>query len=487
MPATREILDNVRRLKQEERFVTPALRKGKFTGVALIYPSPYRIAMSSLGFQTIYRLFNQIDGVFCERSFLPDNTKLYRDTKTKLFTFESETDIQKFDIVAFSIAYELEITGIIESLELSGLPVLSSERNQKYHPLVIAGGPLTFSNPLPAGPFADVILLGEAEELIHTFILYYREIKDRNKLLDKLSELPGFYVPSIHRNNLPVIAKAGNHLLPAYSEIITPNTELSNMFLIEPERGCSRGCTFCVMRRSTNNGMRLIPTETLISKVPDFVHKVGLVGAAASDHPQIVNILEELVVNQKKQIGISSLRADRLTHRFVELLKLGGYKTLTVASDGTSQRIRDLLEKRIKEKHLVVSAELAREYKMKYLKLYTMIGLPGETDEDINEMIDFTVTLSKITKLAVGISPFVSKKNTPLDNIPFEGIKSIDAKIKKINKELGKFADIRSTSAKWSWVEYILAQGSFETGFTVLKAYRTGGNFSSWKESFNNS
>ncbi|MFN4149623.1 MAG: radical SAM protein, partial [Candidatus Sericytochromatia bacterium] len=413
MTIAKDLLNKVREIKQQEVVLEKIEKKKINLNIALVYTSPYSVGMSSLGYQTIYRLFNKMEGVNCERSFLPEKPELYRNKKTKLFTYESEREINSFDLVGFSVAYEIELLGLIENLKLSNIPVLASERNQKYHPLIFAGGPLTFSNPLPMGPFVDVVLLGEAEDLIETFINLYNEIHDRNELLERLSNTHGFYVPSIHKNFLPPIAKADHDKLPAYSAIITPHTELSNMFLIEPERGCSRGCTFCVMRRSTNNGMRLMTPELVSSKVPDFVPKVGLVGAAVSDHPKIVNILEELIENRGKKIGISSLRADRLTPRFVELLAKGGYKTLTVASDGASERVRDFMEKRIKEKHLIRSAELAKEYNIKFLKLYQMIGVPGETDEDIDEMIDFSLRISKITRTAMGISPFVSKKNTP--------------------------------------------------------------------------
>lgn len=484
MPIAKEILEEVRKKKKDEIYIEEHNRKKSLINLALTYPSPYNIAMSSLGYQTIYRLFNQMNDLNCERSFLPENTDIYRAKKTKLFSYESETELQNFDIIAFSIAYETELLGLIECLELSNIPVLSKDRNQKYHPLIISGGPLTFSNPLPVGPFVDLVILGEAEDLIFTFIEMYKEYPERDILLKKLSETHGFYVPSIHHNFLPPIAKADHDKLPATSAIITPHTELSNMFLIEPERGCSRGCTFCVMRRTTNNGMRIMNPDLVLSKVPDFVNKVGLVGAAVSDHPKIVNILEELVISRKKQIGISSLRADRLTPRFVEMLALGGYKTLTVASDGASERVRDFMEKRIKEKHLMRAAELAKEYKMKMIKLYQMIGVPDETDEDIDELIEFTLKISQITKTAMGISPFVAKKNTPLDKSPFEGIKSIDNKLKKITKALGKYVDIRTTSAKWTWVEYQLAQGNYESGLLSLEVYKNGGNFSAWKNVF---
>jgi len=478
-----EILKQSRKLKQEEIYLQDFDKKRAFLDIALVYPSPYKVAMSSLGFQTVYKIFNSIDGVTCERSFLPDNTEIYRKKKTKLFTIETERNVSDFNILAFSIAYETEVLGLIECLELSGIPILASERNEKYDPLIIAGGPLTFSNPLPLGAFTDVIFLGEAEELILTFINYYNELGDRKELLKKLSEIDGFYIPSIHHNHLPKIAKCKNESLPAYSNIITPNTELSNMFLIETERGCSRSCTFCVMRKTTNDGMRIVEPQKIFSKIPENIKKVGLVGAAVSDHPKIIEILEYLV-NQNKQIGISSLRADRLNEKFVELLSLGGYRTLTIASDGASQKIREEMQKKIKEDDFLKCAEYAKQFKMKYLKLYMMIGLPNETDEDIEELIQLGLKLSKITKTAMAISPFVSKKNTPLDNQEFENIKSLDVKINKIKKSLARYIDIRSTSAKWAWIEYKLAQGNYESGFSALNAYKLGGNFSAWKESF---
>jgi len=469
-----DIINQVRNLKKDEIFlVEKKNNKGSLINIALVYPSPYYIAMSSLGYQTVYKIFNSIENVNCERSFLPDKTSIYWSKRNKIFSFESEEYINKFDIVAFSISYEIEILGLIECLELSNINPLSRNRSSRYDPLVIAGGPLTFSNPLPLGPFVDIVILGEAEEIIPIFIEHYKNYNDKNKLLKKLSELPGFYIPSIHLDYF-------------FSSIITPNTELSNMFLIEPERGCSRGCSFCVMRRSTNNGMRLVSIDKVIEKIPDFVEKVGLVGAAVSDHPKITDILEELVVNRNKKIGISSLRADRLNDKFVNLLVKGGYKTLTVASDGASQRIRNFMEKRIKEEHIIKAAELSKYYGIKTFKIYMMIGVPNETDDDIDELISFSIKISKIINTAITISPFVSKKNTPLDKLPFEDIKSIDNKIKKINKELGKYVDVRNSSAKWAYVEYKLAQGTYSTGFCALSAYNNGGNFSAWKNAFEN-
>lgn len=447
--------------------------------VALVYPSPYRVAMSSLGFQTIYRTLNEREDVVCERSFLPDDPGAYRRFQTPLFTYESQTPVGDFDVVAFSISYELEVLGILECLELAGIPMRASEREGAW-PLVIIGGPLTFSNPLPAAPFCDVMVMGEGEELIHVLLDWWRDGKEREQFLADAALLPGMYVPSIHGEVFRPIAQVNTDCLPAYSPIITPNTEFANMHLVENGRGCHRGCSFCVMRRTTNSGMRAVAPEKVLATIPDHAKRVGLVGAATSDHPQIFDILRP-IVKSGREVGLSSLRADRMTQEFVELLAESGARTLTVASDGTSQRMRDFAMKGIKEKHLRKCAELVRDNKMRLLKLYMVFAYPGETMDDIDEMIEFVKELSTICKVALGMSPLVAKKNTPLDGVPFEDPKIIEAKMKRITRALGKIVDIRSTSTRWGWVDYAVAQGGWDMAEAALEAYQNGGSYGAWR------
>ena len=453
--------------------------------VALVYPSPYRLGMSSLGFQTIYRQLNERKDVSCERSFLPDDPDAYRSSRTPLFTFESKYPVGDADIVAMSVAYETEVLGMLDCLELSGLPLLASERSDR-DPLLILGGPLTFSNPLPVAPFADVIVMGEGDELIGVLIDWYKDSTNRDIFLRDVALLPGVYVPSIHGEVFRQVAQANDKFLPAYSPIITPNTELSNMHLVENARGCHRGCTFCVMRRTTNMGMRTVAPEVVLATIPDHAKRVGLVGAATTDHPQIKEIMRP-IVESGRELGLSSLRADRLDDEFVGLLARGGARTLTVASDGSSQRMRDFAKKNIKEKHLLRAAELVRDSDLKLLKLYMVIAYPGETMEDMDEMCDFLLELSKICKVALGMSPLVAKKNTPLDGAPFEDAKSLEAKIKHVHKRLGRRVDIRSTSVRWAWIEYQLAQGGWDMADVALAAREGGGSYGAWKRAIKKS
>jgi radical SAM superfamily enzyme YgiQ (UPF0313 family) len=472
---TWDVRNQIRKRVEEELGV---LHKHSPIRVALCYPAPYRVAMSSLGFQSIYREIHQHPECAAERAFLPDDPGKYRRNNIRVLTYEGEKPLSSFPVVAFSIAFELELPGIFEMLDLSGIPLLRQERSQN-HPLIIAGGALTNSNPVILAPFVDLIILGEGEQLIHLFLDEIAS-ESKEKLLYRLSKVKGCYVPGL-TPDLSSGAKADDDRLPAYSQIITKETVLTSMFLIEPERGCSRGCTYCVMRRAAKGGMRLVPPERVLSLIPEEAQRVGLVGAAVTDHPEIKEIVSN-IVSSGREIGVSSLRADRLDHELVQLLAKGGYKTLTIASDGISQRIRNLVNRATTEKHLICAAEMARSARLRHLKLYEMLGLPGETMDDVDELIRFSVELSKIAPLSLSISPFVAKKNTPLNGAPFEPIASLAAKLRSIRSRLKGKVDVRPSSARWAWVEYILSQAGESAGLAAMDAWREGGSFSAWRQ-----
>lgn len=460
-----------------------ALRKTADLKVAMTYPSPYHVGMSSLGFQAIAREVHLHDGAAAERVFLPDDVDAWRAARLAPVSEENHRPLRDFDVIAFSVAYELELTGLFSLLELAGLPVLRTERTDQ-HPLIIAGGPLTFSNPDPLEPFVDVLVQGEAEDLIHQLLDEVQGATSRESLLQRLALMPGFRVPGRSPESTRYfVAKAGDERLPARTSIVTPHTELRSMFLIEPERGCSRGCHYCVMRRTTNGGMRTVPPERVLELIPDTAKRVGLVGAAVTDHPRIVELLET-IVNAGREVGVSSLRADRLTLRLVQALKKGGAQGLTVASDGPSQRMRDLVDRKHSETQILNAANLAKEAGIRRLKIYNVVGLPTETPADIDELVRFTLELSRILPVALGVAPFAAKRNTPLDGAPFAGISEVEARLAQIRKGLKGRAELRPTSARWAWVEYMLAQCGPEGGLAAYEAHRNGGAFAAWKRAF---
>jgi radical SAM superfamily enzyme YgiQ (UPF0313 family) len=229
--------------------------------------------------------------------------------------------------------------------------------------------------------------------------------------------------------------------------------------------------------------MRIVKKERILELIPEDATRVGLVGAAVSDHPKVVEIVRELA-ERGCEVGLSSLRPDKLDDAFVGALKSAGYRTLTTAMDGASERLREGLERKARVRHLERAAELARAHGMNRLKLYLMIGLPGETDADIDECSAFVTTLSQRIPLSLGIAPFCAKRNTPLDGEPFAGIDVVRARLARLKHGLEGRADVRSTSARWAWVEYVLAQGGAAEGRAVLDAVHAGGTFAAYRRAF---
>lgn len=450
----------------------------------MVYPSPYRAGMSSLGYQWITMLMRQA-GVAAERAFLPDDPSAFRAARQPVLTAETATPLHRFPLLAVSLAYELEIRGLFEVLDLCGIPILREERGP-HDPLILLGGPITMSNPLALAPFVDAILLGEAEQTAPAAAAGLWDCDTRDAWLDAIAALPGAYIPERDGSRLPTPTRATDDRLPAHSAWISPDAELSSMFLIEGERGCHRQCTFCVMRRGgTLGGMRLVGLDRIAARIPDHAARVGLVGAAISDHPELPELLERLVA-EGRSVGVSSLRADRVARRpsIARSLRASGARTLTVASDGASERLRKQIEKKTDASYLVSCAEQASVLRFDTFKVYMMLGLPGETEADVDELVDFTLELARAAapaRVAMGVAPFVAKLNTPLDGQPFAGIKLVDRRVKQLTRGLKGKAVVRPVSSRWAWVEYELSQGGPEAGLAALHAWRSGDRFADWK------
>jgi radical SAM superfamily enzyme YgiQ (UPF0313 family) len=241
------------------------------------------------------------------------------------------------------------------------------------------------------------------------------------------------------------------------------------------------------MRGPRGGGMRTVPAEEVLRRIPKNARRVGLVGAAVTDHPQILDLVGG-IVESGREIGVSSLRADRLAdhlgEEFVRLLAKGGYRTLTTAADGVSRRMRDMTGRNIEDRHLTLTAELARAAGMSRLKLYEMIGFPGETMDDIEELIRFSLEISKIVSLSLSVSPFVAKRNTPLGGAPFEDISILESKISRIRAGLKGKVEVKPGSPRFAWIEYMLSQGNDSAGLAAMDAWRSGGRFAAWKKAF---
>ena len=449
--------------------------------IGLCYPGPYRTAMSSLGYQVVYRMFNRRPGLATERIVLPDSG--VRDERRWLRSIESGRPADHFDILAFSVAYEPDIAGFFELLSLAKIPALRTERTRAQPP-VILGGPVTVSNPLPFGPFIDLAVVGEAEAAIPPLLDILESARDREELATRAAPVPGIWVPGVHGDAVVAAPLSDAHVLPTIGQIITPHTELSNMLLVEVSRGCPRFCKFC-LARAANSPMRQASVDAVIEAADQNgqAPRIGFVGAAVSEWPGIRQALEHVIASGKGA-GVSSLRADRLDAELVGLLARAGYKTMTVASDAPSQRLRNTAAKAIQTRHLVEAARLASDAGMVKLKLYVVVGLPGEGDDDIAELIALSEELSGYLPVTLAISPLVPKLHTPWGDASFAGVDEIDRTLRSIRHKLRGRVEVRSTSGRWAWVEYRLSQGAEDAGLAAQQAHARGGGFKAYARAF---
>jgi radical SAM superfamily enzyme YgiQ (UPF0313 family) len=466
-------LDTIRQLRSGEQ--GRRLPVGR-QPLVLAYPAPYRVGMASLGFQWIAHLLAEA-GLGVERAFLPHDSWGFDAGSVR--SMESEMPIGDFPLVAATVAWELELDALVRMLEASGIPALRSERGPE-HPAVLLGGPLTFSNPRPMAAIADAVLVGEADATVVPAVQAFFDC-DRSAWLDAVAAQAGGWVPE-RGGPPPMPARADDHLLPAHARMWSPDADFSDMFLVEAERGCSRRCAFCVMRRGSGQGMRLCSAEQVLATIPDEAPRVGLVGAAVSDHPELLPLLEALT-ERGKGAGVSSLRADRIARqpRLAELLRHSGYRTMTIAADAPTAALREAIGKDIRTEQLLACSELAREHRYERVKLYAMIGLPGEEDEDMAELLELTRQMAAIHPVDLAVSPFVPKRLTPLEASPFAGVKPIERRLSILKKGLRGVAGFRPASARWAWVEAQLAAGDEATGQAAVRAVRAGGRFSVWK------
>ncbi|NLZ54787.1 MAG: radical SAM protein [Thermoanaerobacteraceae bacterium] len=473
--------------------------------VALVYPNTYSIGMSNLGFHSIYYQINSRADALCHRAFLPSN-----HTANDFKTLEADKPINEYDIVGFSISFELDYINIINILESAHISAFSQNR---HRPLIMAGGPAATFNPEPLSPFVDFFVIGEGEEIIHEIIEQYRKFQNRDKheILEALSQIKGVYVPSLykitydkqgkvqdikHENSVQgKITKRWVKDLNKFnteSVILTPYTEFKDMFLIEVSRGCGRNCRFCMAGycyripryRSLD---RVLQRAKLGSKYKD---KIGLVGAAVSDYPYIDELAEKLVENNIK-FSVSSLRADTLREPLMNGLAFSGHKTLTIAPEAGSERLRKVINKGITDEHVINSVRLAHKFGINNVKLYYIIGLPGETGDDINEMIDFLIFLkeymkglgNKLGTMTISVNPFIPKPFTPFQWFGMQPTKLLNDRIKFLQHRLKpKGIKVIFESPRISEIQSALARGDRQTGLLLYDIYKCGATTSAYKK-----
>jgi radical SAM superfamily enzyme YgiQ (UPF0313 family) len=482
--------------------------------VALVFPNTYFVGMSSLGYQTVYRLFNDLDDVVCERVFLPPKQELQAQlaSGTQLRTLESDTPVSDFDVVAFSVSFEWDYTNVVSMLRLAKMPPRAEARNHR-HPLVVIGGAVTFVNPEPLAPFADVIAAGEGEILIPSLMKALREGSDRQDVLLRLAQERGFYVPSFYdvryaengsilafepkagTNAPPVVKKAAvkstDRLDPPATSIFTPDTEFGSRFLVEVVRGCANLCRFCWA------GYNYLPVRSfsadrileLAAQAKQYSSKAGLVSIALCDHPEIERILTSLL-DMGYSISPASLRLDDLTPNIVGLLRRSGERSITIAPEAGSDRLRRVINKTVTNEEILNAAEVIFEGGIENLKLYYMIGLPTETDADLEGIRDLTVSMreimlkharakGRIGRIVGSVNPLIPKPGTAYQWLPMEDPALTERKAKYLRQMLAGIDNVyfNIKSERHSYYQALLSVGDRRVAATIEAAERNGGNW----------
>jgi radical SAM superfamily enzyme YgiQ (UPF0313 family) len=433
---------------------------------ALVYPNAYYLGMSNLGIHALYKLLNSHDKVVAERAFWEED----RDNQSPPVSLESQRPLADFAVIAFSISYELDYFNIARILKASGIPPYAADRDQR-HPLLIAGGPCVMANPMPISPFFDCLCIGEAEPIVPLVLpVIAKGIGGkRGDLLKALSLLPGVYVPQ-HYSGKPVARQWARNLddFPVASAILTPDTELGDLYLIEVERGCNRGCRFCLTSQAFHP-MRYRSVDNLLAQAEEglkYRRRLGLVGAAVSDHPQIEELMPKLS-QMGAELSISSLRVAPLSGVVLRELAKGGARTVTLAPEAGSQRLRHVIKKGISEDDILKAIEIVTEQGIKQVKLYFMIGLPSETDEDIERIINLSLECKRILdsrrpggRLTLNIAPFVPKAGTPFQWLPMTRPPALNQRLSRLKSGLmPKGIRVKAESPAWSQVQGVLARG----------------------------
>lgn len=494
----KDLIDRLQELyKDEDSRVTVNPHAGQ--KVAIVYPNTYFVGMSNLGLHIIYEEINLRNDSVCERIFLPEKKELeaYDKTKTPLMSVETQRPMHQFDVVAFDVTFEMDYFHIPLMLRHGRVPIMGKDRTE-FDPIVIAGGPCATFNPEPFADFIDAFIIGEGEGIVSRVLDIIRDGKmeglDRHAILRQLANISGVYVPSLY---VPIYSEDGEfkgydivegapktikrhfEMLTSGGETVvaTNYTEFGAMYIIEVARGCGRHCRFC-MAGYCFRVPRVRPLDILkegVDRAEKLGKKVGLMGAAISDYPE-VDELVTYIRSKDMRYSCASLRADSLTQAVVDGLADSGQKTITIAPETGSERLRRVINKGISEEHLKNAATLSAKSGIQHMRLYIMIGLPTETDEDIEAIVGLAertqAHMAEVGckgRLTLSINPFIPKPFTPFQWMAMDNQKTVEKKLQYIKKALQKNRriEVLVESPKEAYIQGVLARGDRRLGAVI--------------------
>ena len=491
----KDLIDRLQELyKDEDSRVT--INPHAEQKVAIVYPNTYFVGMSNLGLHIIYEEINLHPSSVCERIFLPEKKELdvYDKTKTPLMSVETQRPMHQFDVVAFDVTFEMDYFHIPLMLRYGRVPVMSEDRTG-FDPIVIAGGPCATFNPEPFADFIDAFIIGEGEGIVTALLERIRKGREngesREETIAGLAQIDGVYVPVLYTpqyddnkrfvgydiaEGAPKIIRRHFEPLTSGGEtvIATNFTEFGAMYIIEVARGCGRHCRFC-MAGYCFRVPRVRPLDILkegVDRAEKLGKKVGLMGAAISDYPE-VDELVTYIRSKDMRYSCASLRADSLTQAVVDGLAESGQKTITIAPETGSERLRRVINKGISEENLRTAAQLSAKSGIQHMRLYIMIGLPTETDEDIDAIVGLAertqAHMAEVGckgRLTLSINPFIPKPFTPFQWMAMDYQKSVEKKLQYIKKSLQKNRriEVLVESPKEAYIQGVLARGDRRLG-----------------------
>jgi radical SAM superfamily enzyme YgiQ (UPF0313 family) len=505
-----KIIENRRGTLAGESGARQKSRGGRLS-CCLVYPNRYHAAMSNLGFQTVYAMMNAHPEVVCDRAFLPEREELAELERSRgtLLSLETQRPLSSFDLIAFSVSFESDYLNLPAIFRLSGIPPLAADRSP-LQPLVLAGGAALFLNPEPVAPLLDLVCLGEAEAILPALLeLLKQGAGSREEILQTAAALPGIYVPSLYdpvydgTRLVSMAPRAGAPARvrrvwdpdidsrPTVTEIHTDATEFSGMHLVELSRGCPRACRFCaagfIYLPYRSRSLELVRREVM--KGVALGRKIGLVAAAVSDYEGIGELCQDIIA-AGGTFSVSSFRIDHLDSRMIEALKMSGQRTVALAPEGGSQRLRDLIRKGINEEQILAACDMLVGHDILNLKLYFIIGLPSETLEDLDELVALVLKIrdrvlvaaranKRLGEIMLSVNPFIPKPFTPFQWCGMEDIKSLDKKWKFLLKAFGKLSNlkIQMESPREAYQQALFSRGDRRLAPLLIAADRMG----NWK------